>query len=280
MKLNLSILLLAAFALTGCAGSDTVNSPFAHDSAIVGGSTTAKDNLIKNYVVLIYDNPTKTYCTGTLIQKNLILTAAHCVGAGPTGLSLAFGLNPLSGAYTLRKAHKTAIHDRYKKMSTSDRNDVALISFKDPAPENYRPIAMPGADFPLTRGLTFTAAGYGRTSGKKGAPGDPQGSGLLRNVDLVISLISTDENQFYVDQKNGRGICNGDSGGPALMRYNGIDYVVGIASAVSWTVPDEVKDEHRAQYIEKKDFCREKSVYMNVKKFRPWIDENSKKLLQ
>jgi hypothetical protein len=63
------------------------------------------------------------------------------------------------------------------------------------------------------------------------------------------------------------------------MRYQGKDYVVGVASAVSWTVPDEVKADERNQYIQNKDVCKEKSIYMNVKNFRTWIDTESKKLL-
>lgn len=279
MKTKLYVSSLIVLTLSACGYSESGYSPRPEDAAIVGGFTTNKGNTISNYVVLIYDNPTKTYCTGTLIRKNLILTAAHCVGAGPEGLSLAFGLNPLSGTYTLRKAHKTALHDKYKKMNSTDRNDVALISFKEALPANYRPVNLPDSKFPLSKGLTFTAAGYGRISGKKTSVNDTQGSGLLRNVDVSISHFSVDETQFYIDQKNGKGICNGDSGGPALMRYAGKDYVVGVASAISWTVPDEVKADERNQYIQNKDVCKEKSIYMNVKSFLPWIELNSKKLL-
>lgn len=279
MKTKMYLNSLLVLILWGCGPENTDYTPSPGDVAIVGGDTTDKDNPIANYVVLIYDNPTKTYCTGTLIKKNLILTAAHCIGAGPEGLSLAFGLNPLSGQYTLIKAHKVAFHSKYKKLNASERNDVALISFKQAAPANYRPVLLPMADFPLQKGLRFTAAGYGRISGKRTTPNDTQGSGQLRQVELGIVSFSQDETQFYVDQASGKGICSGDSGGPALMRYADKDYVVGVASAISWTIPDEVREEERSQYIQNKDVCREKSIYMNVKKYLPWIEENSKKLL-
>ncbi|WP_347358237.1 serine protease [Bdellovibrio sp.] len=279
MKAKLYVGSLIVLTLSACAEPQDSFSPAPEENAIVGGANTSKNDTISNYVVLIYDNPTKTYCTGTLIKKNLILTAAHCVGAKASDLSLAFGINPLSGNYVLRQAYKTATHDKYKKQNSKDRNDLGLISLKESLPSNYRPVELPDSTFPLKKGHVFTAAGYGRISGKRSTPTDTQGSGQLRNVDLTISQLSQDETQFYIDQRNGKGICSGDSGGPALMRYQGKDYVVGVASAVSWTVPDEVKADERNQYIQNKDVCKEKSIYMNVKNFRTWIDTESKKLL-
>ncbi|MFV8248898.1 trypsin-like serine protease [Bdellovibrio bacteriovorus] len=279
MKTKLYVSSFIVLILSACGGYEAAYSPAPNDTAIVGGTMTAKDNIISQYVVLIYDNPTKTYCTGALISKRLILTAAHCVGKGAEGLTLAFGLNPLAGQYVMKKAHKVATHDKYKKLNSTERNDIALISMKEDAPASYRPLTLPDSKFPLSKDLIFTAAGYGRISGKKTSADDTQGSGKLRHVDLTISHFSSDETQFYINQEDGKGICNGDSGGPALMRYSGKDYVVGVASAISWTVPGEVKASQKSQYIDNKDLCKDKSIYMNVIKYRQWIDDNSKKLL-
>lgn len=283
MKTKLYVSSLLVFTLTACGGSlsEVENFTYETDAAIVGGKDTTKENVISKYVVLIYDNPTKTYCTGLLIQKNIILTAAHCIKSDQAGLSLAFGLKPLSGDYTLRQAAKVLTHPLYKKNNTQDRNDLALILVKGDAPSGTQLLQIPGEEFPLKKGLLFTATGYGRTSGKKDNTGkDTQGSGSLRHVELMIESVAEDESQFYVDQKAGKGICSGDSGGPALMRYNGKDYVVGIASAISWTVPSELDGNERKEYIENKDVCSEKSIYMNVKKFRSWILEGSQSLLK
>ncbi len=103
---------------------------------------------------------------------------------------------------------------------------------------------------------------------------------MLRNVDLQIESFNQNATQFYVNQRSLKGICNGDSGGPAIMRYNNKDYVIGVASAISWSIPGEIKADERDEYLENKDLCAEKSIYMNVKKFRSWIFENSQKLLK
>ncbi|WP_374075735.1 trypsin-like serine protease [Bdellovibrio bacteriovorus] len=278
-KTKLYVSSLIVLALTACGGSQSEVDTQVYDAAIVGGKDTTKDNVISKYVVLIYDNPTKTYCTGLLIKKDVILTAAHCVPSGYKSLTLAFGIKPLAGDYVMKQAANMVVHDKYKKENSNDRNDLALILIKGNAPEGYKTLLLPGADFPLKAGYGFTATGYGRISGKKVPSSDTQGSGYLRHVELKIDSFNANESQFYVDQKSGRGICSGDSGGPALMRYEGQDYVVGIASAISWTLPDEIHEDEKKQYIENKDVCLEKSIYMNVKKHRTWIDAGLKKLL-
>lgn len=279
MKTQLYVSSLIVFLLAACGGSQQdLKTPL--DAGIIGGKEVSSQSSIAKYVVLVYDKPTETYCTGTLIKPNIILTAAHCVGSNYESLSLAFGVNPLTGNYILRQAANAIANKDYQKEKSNQRNDVALILIKGTAPAGYQPLLLPDEQFPLQSSYTFTAAGYGRISGKKEKGDDPQGSGVLRQVDLQIDSFSTDDMQFYVNQQSAKGICNGDSGGPALMTYKGQNYVVGVASAISWTVPDEIKEDQRNQYIENKDFCSEKSIYMNVKKFRTWILENSEKLLK
>lgn len=260
-----------ALSLLGCgANPDTFESSPETATSIIGGKDTTKSNILSKYVVLIYDNPTKNFCTGVLISKNVVLTAAHCIGASPKDLTLAFGLKPLTGDYILRQAAKTLPHELYKK-SNSDRNDIALILVKGNAPTGFQTVLLPDHNFPLQSGYTFTATGYGRISGKKSQLSEPQGSGYLRHVDLQIEAFSPSENQFIINQQKGKGICNGDSGGPALMRYLGKDYVVGVASAISWSTAEPAN--------ENKDICSEKSIYISIKKYRSWIDDNLKKLL-
>lgn len=279
MKTKLYVSSWIVFALTACGGYYQGNLVPETDSAIVGGKETTLGNPAAKYVVLIYDNSTKNYCTGLLIKKNLILTAAHCASKDAKDMTLAFGLKPMSGDYVMRQAAKTLVHDLYKKGASTERNDLALILMKTDAPPGYMPVLLPDESFPLKQGLTFTAAGYGRTSGKKVPNSDTQGSGYLRNVDLTIDSFNSTQTQFYVDQKFNKGICNGDSGGPALMRYQDKDYAVGVASAISWSVPDEINENEKKQYVDNKDVCAEKSIYMNVQKFRAWIDKGSKQLL-
>lgn len=281
MKTKLYVCSLLVFILAACSDSNHGVDIDSETGFIIGGKLLKREDIVSKYVVLLYDNASRTYCTGTLIHKNVVLTAAHCVGQSASQVSLAFGLNPLSGAYDLRTGLKSIVHDKYSKTNSRQRNDLALLSFKGDLPITYRTVSFIDKKFPLELNYVFTAAGYGRTSGvKSNVKTDTQGSGQLRAVDLTIQSFTDDKSQFYVNQYNGLGICNGDSGGPALMRYNNKDYVVGVASAISWSVPEEISDDQRSEYLENKDYCKDRSIYMNLQIHADWINTNLKKLLK
>lgn len=233
---------------------------------------TAESNPTSRHLVLIFDRRTESSCTAVLIRQNILLTAAHCIKSAPEYLTLAFGNRPLEGQYVARSARRILTHPEYNKSQTLDRNDLALILLKDGAPSSHIPLDIPDASFPLKRGQTFTAAGFGRITGKGDPQGnDIQGSGTLRHVDLVIDEMSKNQKQFAVDQTTGRGVCHGDSGGPAMMSFKGKNYVVGIASAISWSTAKSSLTET--------DYCNHKSIYISTKEYKGWIEESIQKLL-
>lgn len=268
MKCFFSLIFLLAL---GCAPAEHFAN-FENSDAIIGGEITTLHSPISKYVVLVIDDDSDSYCTGTLIRNNIVLTAAHCLGKRPNGLTLAFGRNPMSGNYIARRSVAVAIHPDYKKANSQDPHDLALIRIEGSAPQSYLPARLPDQGFPMQRNLGFTAIGYGRVSGKS-----PQGIGILRDTKLNVSHLTQSQKQFYVNQENGKGICNGDSGGPALMRYRGADYIVGVASAIYWTIPSSIPASERAAYIRNKDTCAEKSIYINLRAHQTWL---SKALLQ
>lgn len=283
MKFKLCLSLLwAVLSLDACQNQSNLKGELQTTQvkeAIVGGSVTSDSDPQGRHVVWLANESSCTSCSGTLIANNLVLTAAHCVGSSGEGLTLAFGVNPASGAYQLRTSDKSLVHPQYQKNNLEDRNDLAIVHFSGGLPSGYAPAHLPDSNLPIKTGLQFTALGYGRNSGKKTENSqDHQGSGVLRSVTLEVNSISDDQMQFRVDQSNGQGICAGDSGGPAIVKYMGTNYVIGVASAILWTVPQELNGDEKNRYIETKDFCSEKSIYMNLINFLPWIKEASDQL--
>ncbi len=261
---------LAFFVLLACADSKTFRDSWAQDNSIIGGTELSAQDDAARYVVMVYDEDSKKICTGTLIGPQLILTAGHCVGRRQDGITLAFGVDPMTGKYIARKSIAFKVHHLYN--SSKSLNDLALIYFKGQAPQGYMPAIVAPPSFPVKASYYFSAIGYGRYSGRTPiSEKDAQGSGRLRSTDLKIYSISKDEKSFIVGQSTGRGICSGDSGGPALMRLKGRDYVVGVASAVIWSGKDSMGNGNA---------CADRSLYMNVSRYNVWIQETSQYLLK
>jgi secreted trypsin-like serine protease len=261
---------IAFFVLLACAEAETSRDSWVLDNSIVGGFELSAQDDAARYVVMVYDEDSKKICTGTLIEPQLILTAGHCVGRRQDGITLAFGVDPMTGKYVARKSIAFKVHNLYN--SPKNQNDLALIYFQGKVPQGYMPALVAPLSFPVKVTYDFTAVGYGRFTGRPPVTEkDAQGSGRLRSTDLKISSISKDEKSFIVAQNSGRGICSGDSGGPALMRLNGRDYIVGVASAVIWSGKD---------LQNKGDACSDRSMYMNVSRYGTWIKETSQNLLK
>lgn len=276
---SLITLLILNLSLVACTAKQwdraSIEAAYQAPTSIVGGEETPKGNPEAAYVVMIYGEKAGVsyVCTGTFISEDTILTAAHCLSENKDVMSMFFGLKPFDGSsaelpivdmFYYGKA--AVLFGDTKTMDFSARHDLAVIKFSGGLPPGAKIAELsPKAEADVYQSQNILVLGYGRTNGKEEGDGTlGEDIGTLREVLLNRERMAVGKNYFTVNQSNGRGVCFGDSGGPALsLSGDGKTvYVVGVASGVYGDTGELNSDE-----------CKVGSVYMRTSAYLPWIQE-------
>lgn len=212
--------------LLACGGAP-VEDADSTDAPIVGGQT---ENGHPAVAFLSYDlvgsdgaNKGSFNCTATLVTKNVLLTAAHCVkpaGAGDRYVNHTayFGTSPgTAKPNEIFRGVKVAWHPKYDPNKLGDF-DVAAIELDRQPPIEPVKVARSYGDL---QGQNVTHVGWGFSVANGAA--NKSGLGTKRSVTLPVTQQTADT----LRTGNGKSsICNGDSGGPALFRDARGQYVV------------------------------------------------------
>jgi hypothetical protein len=158
-------------------------------------------------------------CSGAVLARDLVLTAAHCVAPQANyAIAIVGGATP-----QLITVARVVLHPSFDPAQFKTRRptpDLALLKLSSPLPGNFR-VARLARDPALPRpGDRFTLAGFGMT-----AEGLEKTAGTLRV--LTLPAIGT-TGGIMVRLAGGGGACTGDSGGPAFR--DGL-----VAAVIGWT---------------------------------------------
>ena len=262
------IILFLSLGLISCSGNQNQKNQVSglnSDDAIIGGEDVLlADKKFKSVVgILMMDRFLNPFaiCSGTLIDSQVVLTAAHCVQDKPAGTQfyIVFGTH-LTSRDKITSIHKATVavsHRLFDVKQPRDAYDIALMKFDGPAPRDavIAPI-LKDKNF-LKSGTPLVVAGYGRDSNFSDGH-----SGQLKFANIKVANSRYSATEFRTTQFF-KGICLGDSGGPAFVEINGVFYVAGITNRTNYFGSVE---------------CVLSSYFARVDQFQDWIEQNLKLL--
>ncbi len=256
-KQKLVLGLVSVLVLAACSPSEQSSTLNVNGDSIIGGREVEEGEAIIKSIVAVYDAAGGQLCTGSLLENNLVLTAAHCVTSDQMYI---FFDRVLEAGSISRKVDKAAISPYWATNQDHDTNtgDVAVLHFKGTIPLGYEPATFLKSKRSLRQGRQTILAGYGMSNGVTG-----EGAGILRMTTVSILNPSFSETEVIVDQQFGNGACHGDSGGPAYILANGKYYLWGITSR-------GVEDPDNN--------CSKFAAYTNALEYLPWIKKVAKSL--
>ncbi|XP_052860766.1 serine protease 1-like [Anopheles cruzii] len=185
--------------------------------------------------VLISGSSSHSFCSGVLISRRHVLTAAVCI-SGSNTLTVLLGASDMTRVEEFIGVTNILSHPNYS--SFFNRDDIAILTLAHEAPvrDTIRPVDLPrwsdvGNSF---NDWAATTAGWGNLGRRENEPIP------IQNLHFAIDSVSTNfrcglSHTFIRDTHictftdNG-GACNGDEGGPVTVTESGRTFLVGIHS--------------------------------------------------
>lgn len=241
----------------------------AETMRIIGGKEAGKNEWPWQVALLfsdIADEHQAQFCGGTLVKREWVVTAAHCVkGMRENELNVLTETNDLDGSGVRRGVASIIVHPKFN--SKTLEFDVALVKLGTSVPKNL----------PLASLIT------GKQEKKSASPGDGMyvvGWGSIARsgnkfpvelrdakVPVVANDVCNEAKAYEGDITNkmicageldgSKGTCSGDSGGPLLAKDGSGDYRL-LAGIVSFgTIPCA--------------FRKHPGVFTRITSYRDWI---------
>ncbi|CAI9157894.1 unnamed protein product [Rangifer tarandus platyrhynchus] len=213
------LLLLMAFLLPPGLSHLPIFQPFLSEE-IIGGHEAKPHS--RPYMALVQFLGEKTWkrCGGVLIQKDFVLTAAHCRGSSMSVTLGAHNIKQQERPQQVIQVRRAICHPDYNPKNFS--NDIMLLQLERKAKQTsaVKPLSLPRAKARVRPGQVCSLAGWGQVA--LGAP-----AATLQEAELTVQEDRVCETLYPSHCSRASQVCvgdprkaktgfKGDSGGPLV----------------------------------------------------------------
>lgn len=235
---------------------------------IVRGRPLAPDSPALNSVVGLSQDGWDTFCTGSVVADDIVVTAAHCV-KNQKDFYVVFG-QPNT------VMHKIAVEkvETYKPYADAafPNFDIAWLKLKTKVPERWKPMEILRDPSLLKEASEFRLAGYGheKTNCREASCNDE----LLEANTKLDKYYDTPRLMSLLVFKGAAelglgGACNGDSGGPAYAKIKDRWYLIGVTNGTTAYVNPQ-------SFVDPTKSCEAgDAIYTFMGDYVPWLEKRS-----
>lgn len=255
----LAVLAGLATGLAAC-GQPQQNAISGYDNqsgSIIGGQEATGSEDFTKTIVALYDVAQGSLCTASILSDSILVTAAHCVESEAKDLRVVFGVDLEAQNIIVKPVESFQQSPLWATRQNQELNtgDIAVVKFSGGLPAGYVPATLLSDVKQLKNGQTTLLSGYGIDDGVK-----QTGAGRLRFVETTIQDTNYSKTEVLIDQKNGKGACHGDSGGPAYVDIGGRKLLWGVTSR---GVNDPNND------------CSVNAAYTSIPAYSAWVKKTA-----
>ncbi len=214
-------------------------------------------------------------CTASAIAPDLILTAAHCVKDHKISqLAVTMAANADSSVLDLSQWYfvkSLQVHPNYMGLANDLFHDVAVLRLTQKLPDSK--VLKLAAANQIKAPLSLVAVGYGTTSDSSDQEKIKAATSGLHYVLKTVEKYDPSDKVFSIDQRDHKGFCSGDSGGPGLLYDTHLKdfFIVGVVSFTGMTDVERNRIDPQQQF----SLCIGNGNYTNLNNqdIRSWIDQ-------